>query len=63
MTQPLRRRAVTKVIPMEIAVPLRGRRQLRQHGHGLLQPTPLGEQLRKRRRPLGQTGRQLPTNS
>jgi hypothetical protein len=29
----------------------------------LLQPTPLGEQLRKRRGPLGQTGRQFPTNS
>ena len=63
MAEPLRRLTMMQLIPVEIAIPLRGCGQLRKHGHGLLQPAALGEQFLHRRRPAGQTGWQLPTNS
>ena len=63
MAQALRGRAMAQLIPVEVAIPLVARRELREHGHGLMQPADLGEQCLQRWRSAGQTGGQLPMNS
>jgi hypothetical protein len=47
MAQALRSRAVAQLIPVQVPLSPAGLGELREHGHGFMQPAGLGEQFLK----------------